>query len=110
MLEYGQPMHAFDLNFLDGGQIVVRRATEDEKITTLDGVDRTLNPSMLVIADGAKPVAVAGVMGGENSEITRDTKTILFECANFDGASVRVTAKKLGLRTEACLLYTSRCV
>ena len=105
MLEYGQPMHAFDLNFLDGGKIVVRRAAEDEKITTLDGVERTLNPSMLVIADGAKPVAVAGVMGGENSEITSDTKTILFECANFDGASVRVTAKKLGLRTEASGRY-----
>ena len=105
MLEYGQPMHAFDLNYLEGGKIIVRRAEDSEEIVTLDGEKRILNNSMLVIADGKKPVAVAGVMGGENSEITDDTKTILFECANFNGSSVRMTAKKLGLRTEASSRY-----
>lgn len=105
MLEYGQPMHAFDLNYLEDGKIIVRRAADNEEIITLDGEKRVLNNSMLVIADGKKPVAVAGVMGGENSEITDDTKTILFECANFNGSSVRMTAKKLGLRTEASSRY-----
>jgi len=105
LMEYGQPMHAFDLSYLEGGKICVRRASDGEKITTLDGNSRELDSSMLVIADGVKPVAVAGVMGGENSEIKDDTKTILFECANFDGANVRVTAKKLGLRTEASSHY-----
>ncbi|MBQ9097260.1 MAG: phenylalanine--tRNA ligase subunit beta [Clostridia bacterium] len=105
LMEYGQPMHAFDLSYLEDSKIVVRRAKDGEKITTLDGVGRNLDSSMLVIADSKKPVAVAGVMGGENSEIKEDTKTLLFECANFDGASVRVTAKKLGLRTEASAHY-----
>jgi phenylalanyl-tRNA synthetase beta chain len=101
MLEYGQPMHAFDLENLKGHSIIVRKAEQGEKMRTLDGQDRELDASMLVIADAERPVAVAGVMGGENSEITPDTKTILFESANFNGISVRLTAKKLGMRTEA---------
>ena len=105
MLEYGQPMHAFDARFLKGNQIRVRRAKSGETITTLDGVERTLNDSMLVIADAEKPVAVAGVMGGEYSGIMDDTNTILFESACFDGASVRVTARALGMRTDASSRY-----
>ena len=101
MLEYGQPMHAFDLTYLEGQKIIVRRAEDGEEITTLDDVERKLDSSMLVIADEKKAVAVAGVMGAENSEIREDTRTILFESANFKGSSVRTTAKKLGLRTEA---------
>lgn len=101
MLEYGQPMHAFDLRYLDGGKVIVRNAEDGEKITTLDGQERTLTPDMLVIADENKPVAVAGVMGGEFSGIMDDTNTIVFESACFNGPSVRITAKKLGMRTEA---------
>lgn len=101
MLEYGQPMHAFDLENLKGQKIIVRRAVDGEKMKTLDGQDRELDSSMLVIADAQRAVAVAGVMGGENSEVTDDTKTILFESATFNGISVRLTAKKLGMRTEA---------
>ncbi|MBQ2758733.1 MAG: phenylalanine--tRNA ligase subunit beta [Clostridia bacterium] len=101
MLEYGQPMHAFDLRYLDGGKVIVRNAKENETITTLDGSERTLSPDMLVIADENKPVAVAGVMGGEFSGIMDDTTTIVFESACFNGPSVRITAKKLGMRTEA---------
>ncbi|HEY8349043.1 MAG TPA: phenylalanine--tRNA ligase subunit beta [Clostridia bacterium] len=101
MLEYGQPMHAFDLRNLKGRRIIVRRAENGEIMRTLDGQDRKLDESMLVIADAERPVAVAGVMGGENSEITDDTTAILFESANFDGISVRLTAKKLGMRTES---------
>ena len=98
-------MHAFDYNYLKGGKITVRRADEGEKITTLDGVERTLTDKMLVIADAEKAVAVAGVMGGENSEIIPETKTIVFESANFNGPSVRVTARDIGLRTEASGRY-----
>ena len=101
MLEYGQPMHAFDLRFLDEGQVIVRLAKEGETITTLDGVERELSTDMLVIADAHKPVAVAGVMGGEYSGIMDDTNTIVFESACFNGASTRITAKKLGMRTES---------
>jgi len=101
MLEYGQPMHAFDLNYLAGRKIVVRRAKDNEVIRTLDDQERVLDSNMLVIADAEKPVAVAGVMGGANSEITDDTHIILFEAANFYASSVRLTAKKLGMRTEA---------
>lgn len=104
-LEYGQPMHAFDYNYLEGGKIVVRRADEGEEITTLDGVKRTLTNKMLVISDAKKAVAVAGVMGGENSEIIPGTKTIVFESANFNGPSVRMTARDIGLRTEASGRY-----
>lgn len=101
MLEYGQPMHAFDLNDVEGNKIIVRRASEGEILKTLDDQDRALDSSMLVIADENRAIAVAGVMGGANSEITDKAKTILFESANFNGPSVRLTAKKLGLRTEA---------
>jgi len=101
MLEYGQPMHAFDLEYLHGHKIIVRRAYEGETIKTLDDQERKLDTSMLVIADADRAVAVAGVMGGANSEITENTKTILFESAAFNGISVRLTSKKLGLRTEA---------
>ena len=104
-LEYGQPMHAFDYNYLEGGKIVVRRANEGEEITTLDGEKRTLTDKMLVISDAKKAVAVAGVMGGENSEIIPETKTIVFESANFNGPSVRMTARDIGLRTEASGRY-----
>ncbi|MBR5157162.1 MAG: phenylalanine--tRNA ligase subunit beta [Clostridia bacterium] len=105
LLEYGQPMHAFDLSFLEGAQINVRRAADGEEMVTLDGEQRRLDSTMLVICDAKKPVAVAGVMGGENSEVKEDTKTILFESANFFGTSVRRTAQKLGLRTESSARY-----
>jgi len=101
MLEYGQPMHAFDLRYLEGNQVIVRLAGAGESITTLDGIGRELEPGMLVIADGAKPVAVAGVMGGEYSGIMEDTRTIVFESACFQGMQVHATAKRLGLRTES---------
>lgn len=101
MLEMGQPMHAFDLSCVDGGNIIVRTAQDGEVITTLDGQKRQLDSSMLVIADSNKPVAIAGVMGGENSEVTSDTKMLLLESANFNGASVRLTSKKVGIRSEA---------
>lgn len=101
MLEYGQPMHAFDLRYLDGGHVIVRNAKAGETITTLDGEVRPLTEEMLVIADEHKPVAVAGVMGGEYSGIMDDTSTIVFESACFNGPSVRRTAKGLGMRTEA---------
>lgn len=101
MLEYGQPMHAFDLRFLEGNHVVVRNAKDGESITTLDGIERPLDDTMLVIADEKKPVAVAGVMGGEYSGIMDDTNTIVFESACFNGPSVRRTAKKLGMRTES---------
>ncbi|MGN1059738.1 MAG: phenylalanine--tRNA ligase subunit beta, partial [Clostridia bacterium] len=105
MLEYGQPMHAFDLRDLEGSAVCVRRAKEGEKLTTLDDVERILDPSMLMICDGKKPVGVAGVMGGQNSEIKDDTTTILFESATFKAPLVRKTARKLGLRTESSARY-----
>lgn len=105
MLELGQPMHAFDLGYLDGNEVNVRTARPDEKITTLDGEERKLNEKMLVIADENKPVAVAGIMGGEFSGIMDDTSTIVFESACFNGFNVRATAKALGMRTEASARY-----
>jgi len=105
MLEYGRPMHAFDLRYVAGGEINVRNARAGESITTLDGETRQLSEEMLVIADAEKPVAVAGVMGGEYSGIMDDTTTVVFESACFDGASVRTTAKKLGMRTDASARY-----
>ena len=105
MLEYGQPMHAFDLRFIDDGKIRVRRGRKGEQITTLDGVERKLNDTNLVIADANKPVAIAGVMGGEYSGIVDDTTTIMFESANFSGSSVRITAKQQGMRTDASARY-----
>ena len=104
-LEYGQPMHAFDYNFITDGKIIVRHANDGEVITTLDGQDRKLESQMLVIADPSKATAVAGVMGGENSEINDFTKTIVFESANFSGPSVRTTARDIGLRTESSGRY-----
>lgn len=101
MLEYGQPMHAFDYNCLNGKNIDVRLARKDEKMDTLDGQSRELTEGMLVIADAEKPVAIAGVMGGANSEIEDTTVTVVFESANFSGACVRRTSRKLGLRTES---------
>ena len=105
MLEYGQPMHAFDLRYIDEGKIRVRLARNGEKITTLDGIDRVLTDNNLVIADANKPVAIAGVMGGEFSGIMDDTATIVFESANFSGSSVRLTAKQHGMRTDASSRY-----
>ena len=105
MLEYGQPMHAFDLRFIEDKTIRVRRAKDGETITTLDGVDRTLTHDNLVIADSKKPVAIAGVMGGEYSGIMDDTTTIVFESACFDGSSVRTTARDQGMRTDASSRY-----
>ena len=101
MLEYGQPMHAFDHACLHDGKIIVRRAEEGESLRTLDGNDHALTPGMLVIADPEGPVALAGVMGGANSEITDETTTIVFESANFLGHSIRKTAIALGMRTDA---------
>lgn len=101
MMEYGQPMHAFDFSCVDNGEIHVRRAKEGEVIRTLDGTERKLTPGMLCICDTEKPVAVAGVMGGENSEIVGDTDMVLFESACFSGPSVRRTATALGMRTDA---------
>ena len=101
MLEYGQPMHAFDYACLHNGKIIVRRAGEGESLRTLDGNDHALTPGMLVIADPEGPVALAGVMGGANSEITEETTTIVFESANFLGHSIRKTAIALGMRTDA---------
>ena len=101
MLEYGQPMHAFDYRYITSGKIVVREAEAGETLTTLDGIVRDLKPGMLVIADDTRAIGLAGVMGGENSEIMEDTTTVVFESANFDGTSIRQTALALGMRTEA---------
>ena len=101
MLEYGQPMHAFDYRYVGSGKIVVREAEEGETLTTLDGNVRNLKPGMLVIADEDKPIGLAGIMGGENSEILPDTTTVVFESANFNGTSIRQTALALGMRTES---------
>ena len=101
MLEYGQPMHAFDYRYVGEGKIVVREAEAGEQLTTLDGNVRPLKPGMLVIADENKPIGLAGIMGGENSEIKDDTVTVVFESANFNGTSIRQTALALGMRTDA---------
>ena len=101
MLEYGQPMHAFDYRYVSSGKIVVREAEEGETLTTLDGNVRNLKPGMLVIADDTRAIGLAGIMGGENSEIMDDTTTVVFESANFNGTSIRQTALALGMRTES---------
>ena len=101
MLEYGQPMHAFDYRYVKGGKIIVRRAEDGETLTTLDGNVRSLNSSMLVIADETRAVGLAGIMGGENSEIVEDTVDVVFESANFNGTCIRKGALSLGMRTEA---------
>ena len=105
MLEYGQPMHAFDASYISSKSIVVRRAAEGERITTLDGNVRELTTDMLCIADGEKPVALAGIMGGENSEITDKTATVILESANFSRSSIRRTSRAVGLRTDASRRY-----
>ncbi|MCR5664735.1 MAG: phenylalanine--tRNA ligase subunit beta [Oscillospiraceae bacterium] len=105
MLEYGQPMHAFDFSCVEGKEVHIRRARDGESIRTLDGTDRALAPGMLCICDVEKPICVAGVMGGANSEIVGDTAMVLFESANFNGPSVRRTATALGMRTDASSRY-----
>lgn len=105
MLEYGQPMHAFDYSCVKGKKIVVRRAAEGETLTTLDEKERVLTEDMLMIADAADTIGIAGVMGGGNSDITEETKTIVFESANFNRTSVRKTALSLGMRTEASAMF-----
>lgn len=105
MLEYGQPLHAFDINSLEGGRIIIENARDGEKFKTLDGTERTMDDTMLMIKDAVKPVALAGVMGGLNSEITDETDTVVLESANFVDNSVRMTSKKLGLRTESSARY-----
>lgn len=101
LLELGQPLHAFDYHLLSGRRIIVRRARPGEKVTTIDGVERDLDTEMLVIADADRPVAVAGVMGGSDTEVTDSTKDVLIESASFDPVSIRTTSKRLGLATES---------
>ena len=101
MEEFGQPMHSYDLSTIAGRQIIVRRAQDQEPFVTLDGQERTLDSSMLVICDAEKPIGIAGIMGGENSMITEDVDTVLFEAACFDGTNIRLSGKKLGMRTDA---------
>ncbi len=101
MEEYGQPMHAYDLDTIAGREIIVRNAGKGEKFTTLDGQEREMDESVLMICDGEKSIGIAGIMGGENSMITDDVKTMLFEAACFDGTNIRRSSKKIGLRTDA---------
>ena len=101
MEEFGQPMHAYDLDTIANREIVVRRAGKDEKFVTLDGQERTMDENVLMICDGEKAVGIAGIMGGENSMITDDVKTVLFEAACFDGTSIRLSSKRIGFRTDA---------
>ncbi len=105
MEEYGQPMHAYDLDTIAGKEIIVRRASKDETFVTLDGQERKLDDSMLMICDADKPVGIAGIMGGENSMITDDVKNMLFEAACFDGTNIRLSSKKIGLRTDASSVF-----
>ncbi len=105
MLEMGQPMHAFDIDTIDEGRIIVRNAYDGEEFTTLDGQKRILDSSMTVISDPNKAVAIGGVMGGENSKVSPNAAAILFESANFNGPNIRITAKKLGMRTDASAKY-----
>ncbi len=101
MEEYGQPMHAYDLDTIEGREIIVRRAEDGEKFTTLDGQERTMDKDVLMICDGEKAVGIGGIMGGENSMITDNVHTVLFEAANFNGPNIRLSAKRIGLRTDA---------
>ncbi|MBM4463304.1 MAG: phenylalanine--tRNA ligase subunit beta [Chloroflexi bacterium] len=105
MLEYGQPLHAFDFRQIGGGEIIVRRASSEERITSLDGVERILSPEMLVIADNEIPIAIAGVMGGADSEVIDITTSVLLESANFNPVSIRRTSRNLKLRSEASLRF-----
>lgn len=101
MEEFGQPMHAYDLDMIEGHEIIVRRAAKDEKFVTLDGQERTMDDSVLMICDGKKAVGIAGIMGGENSMITDKVRTVLFEAACFNGTNIRLSSKRIGLRTDA---------
>ena len=101
MMEYGQPMHAYDLSTIAGNKIVVKRAKDGETFVTLDGQERKLDSEVLMICDAEKEVGLAGIMGGENSMITDDVKTVLFEAATFNGPNIRKSAKRVGLRTDA---------
>lgn len=105
MEEYGQPMHAYDLDTIAGNQIIVRRAAKDEKFVTLDGQERVLDDSVLMICDADKPIGIAGIMGGENSMITDQVKTMLFEAACFNGTNIRLSGKKIGMRTDAAAKF-----
>ncbi len=105
MAEYGQPMHAYDLDTIAGKEIIVRRASKDETFVTLDGQERKLDDSVLMICDAEKPVGIAGIMGGENSMITDSVKCMLFEAACFDGTNIRLSSKKIGLRTDASSVF-----
>ncbi len=105
MEEYAQPMHAYDLGLIAGGEIIVRRGKDGEEFTTLDGQVRKIDSSILMICDGEKPVGIAGIMGGENSKITDEATTLLFEAACFDGTNIRLSGKKLGLRTDAAAKF-----
>lgn len=106
MEEYGQPMHAFDLSTIAGNKIVVKRAKDGDKFVTLDGQERNLDSDVLMINDGEKPVAIAGIMGGENSMITDEVKTVLFESACFDGTNIRLSSKRIGLQTDSSFKFT----
>ena len=106
MDEYGQPMHAFDLDTIANHEIIVKRAKDGEKFTTLDGQERTLDSGVLMICDGEKEVAIAGIMGGENSMITENVKTVLFEAACFDGTNTRLASKRIGLQTDSSFKFT----
>ena len=105
MMEYGQPMHAYDLDHVAGHKIIVRRAEDGEEFQTLDGQFRKLDKDMLMICDADKPIGLAGIMGGENSKITDDVTTMLFEAACFDGTNIRLSSKRLGLRTDASGIF-----
>ncbi len=105
MEEYSQPMHAYDLNLVEGRKIIVRRGREGEEFQTLDGQVRKIDPSVLMICDAEKPIGIAGIMGGENSKITEEVKTLLFEAACFNGTNIRLSGKKLGLRTDAAAKF-----
>lgn len=105
MAEYGQPMHAYDLDTIAGKEIIVRRAAKDETFVTLDGQERKLDENVLMICDAEKPVGIAGIMGGENSMITDSVKSMLFEAACFDGTNIRLSSKKIGLRTDASSVF-----
>ncbi|MCR4746392.1 MAG: phenylalanine--tRNA ligase subunit beta [Lachnospiraceae bacterium] len=105
MIEYGQPMHAFDLSTIAGNEIIVRRAKDGETFTTLDGQERKLDHDVIMICDGEKEIAIGGIMGGQNSMITGDVKTVLFEAATFNGPNIRKSAKRIGLRTDASGMF-----
>ncbi len=105
MEEYGQPMHAYDYDTLAGHEIIVRRAAKDEKFTTLDGQERTMDENVVMICDGEKSVGIGGIMGGENSMITDNVKTMMFEAACFDGTNIRLSSKRIGLRTDASSIF-----